>query len=114
MGKATLNPRQHELDVGNIVVVNRGVITDPQNISFFERFLFGRGKRKSPGFQSASNEFIKTGLQNRRPTPLELRDRILLEIETYYFEVFATARGRDAAQMPQPENDHLHRFVSTH
>src|SRR2546423_8836286 len=100
MGDTTLNPRQHEIDVVNVVVVDWSVITDPENISAFERFLFARRKRQSLRLQSASNKFIKAGLQNRRATILKLRDSIRLKIEADHIKMFGAARCRDAAQVP--------------
>ena len=80
-GERVLAFGQHPLDIGVIVVVNRGVDGDPDDLRRRDRRVADGGEPERPGRQALRDQLLQARFVQRRLALLERRDPFAIAVQ---------------------------------
>jgi len=91
-----------------------GVSEQSQSTSARRTRIWGRRRRKVFCGETGRDEFVQPRLEKRSLAGIQSGNVRLVEVESDDLEMPRTARGSDAAEMPEAEDGDIHRRWSTH
>jgi hypothetical protein len=105
---------QNKINVGAVIVVDRGIVGDPENIGIAAAVGCIVGEAEAMASEALDNQVVQAWLEQRGLAEIELRNISGVEIEADDVEVVCATGGRHAAEMPESENGDFHMLLGNY